>query len=146
VSLFTHDALFYVGLATFLFVTDRVQRPYLQYSSKRWGLITGLRGYLFSAFLTMGLKIVAPVILLFATWSAIGMAAVVAVTPFLFGCFVQIAFEKVLDNRGSACWPLVPAIFEVCLFSFTLFKILMLLYSSVQLLVDWIVTEIWVYF
>ncbi|KAK7352365.1 hypothetical protein VNO80_17785 [Phaseolus coccineus] len=113
VSLFTHDALFYVGLATFLYVTDRVQRPYLQYSSKRWGLITGLRGYLFSAFLTMGLKIVAPVVLLFATWSAVGMAGVVAVTPFLFGCVVQIAFEKVLDNRGSACWPLVPAIFEV---------------------------------
>lgn len=122
-SLFTHDALFYVGLATFLYVTDRVQRPYLQYSSKRWGLITGLRGYLFSAFLTMGLKIVVPVILLFATWSSsLGMAGIVAVTPFLLGCAVQFAFEKVLDNRGSACWPLVPAIFEVCLLSFRLFK------------------------
>ncbi|KAG2400601.1 uncharacterized protein HKW66_Vig0095450 [Vigna angularis] len=113
VSLFTHDALFYVGLATFLYVTDRVQRPYLQYSSKRWGLITGLRGYLFSAFLTMGLRIIVPVVLLFATWSSLRMAGIVAVTPFLFGSVVQFAFEKVLDNRGSACWPLVPAIFEV---------------------------------
>ncbi|CAJ1973344.1 unnamed protein product [Sphenostylis stenocarpa] len=113
VSSFSHDALFYVGVATFLYVTDRVQRPYLQYSSKRWGLITGLRGYLFSAFFTMGLKIIAPLILLFVTWSAVGMPGIVAVTPFLFGCVVQLAFEKVLDNRGSACWPIVPVIFEV---------------------------------
>lgn len=88
----------------------------------------------------MGLKIIAPVVLLFATWSSLRMVGIVAVTPFLFGCVVQFAFEKVLDNRGSACWPLVPAIFEVCLLSFRLFKILMLLDSG------WIVTEIWLYF
>jgi len=116
VTTFSHEVLFYIGLATFLHVTDRVQRPYLQYSSKRWGLITGLRGYLFSAFFTMGLKIIAPLILLFVTWSAIRIAAFVAITPFLVGCVAQMAFEKALDNRGSSCWPLVPAIFEVCLF------------------------------
>lgn len=88
----------------------------MQYSSKRWGLITGLRGYLFSAFFTMGLKIIAPLILLFVTWSAIRIAAFVAITPFLVGCVAQMAFEKALDNRGSSCWPLVPVIFEVCLF------------------------------
>ncbi|XP_027354858.1 uncharacterized protein LOC113864865 isoform X2 [Abrus precatorius] len=112
VSSFFHDALFYIGLATFLHVTDRVQRPYLQYSSKRWGLITGLRGYLFSAFFTMGLKIIAPLFLLYATWSTMHMAAFVAVTPFLVGCVAQLAFEKSLDKRGSSCWPLVPVIFE----------------------------------
>ncbi|XP_020205804.1 uncharacterized protein LOC109790964 isoform X2 [Cajanus cajan] len=110
---FFHEVLFYIGLATFLNVTDRVQRPYLQYSSKRWGLITGLRGYLFSAFFTMGLKIIAPLILLFVTWSSVRVAAFVAITPFLVGCVAQLAFEKVLDNRGSSCWPLVPVIFEV---------------------------------
>ncbi|KAG5033910.1 hypothetical protein AAZX31_04G034400 [Glycine max] len=113
VTIFSHEVLFYIGLATFLHVTDCVQRPYLQYSSKRWGLITGLRGYLFSAFFTMGLKIIAPLILLFVTWSAIRIAAFVAITPFLVGCVAQIAFEKALDNRGSSCWPLVPVIFEV---------------------------------
>ncbi|RDX80889.1 hypothetical protein CR513_38491, partial [Mucuna pruriens] len=113
VSIFFHEVLFYIGLATFLHVTDRVQRPYLQYSSKRWGLITGLKGYLFSVFFTMGLKIIAPLILLFLTWSTVRMAAFVAVTPFLVGCVAQLAFEKVLDDRGSSCWPLVPVIFEV---------------------------------
>ncbi|CAK7347646.1 unnamed protein product [Dovyalis caffra] len=50
------EAVFYFGLATFLTVTDCIQRPYLQFSSKRWGLITGLRGYLASAFFAMGFK------------------------------------------------------------------------------------------
>nr|ACU24299.1 unknown [Glycine max] len=113
VTTFSHEVLFYIGLATLLHVTDRVQRPYLQYSSKRWGLITGLRGYLFFAFFTMGLKIIAPLIFLFVAWSAIRIAAFVAITPFLVGCVAQMAFEKALDNRGSSCWPLVPAIFEV---------------------------------
>ncbi|GAU14338.1 hypothetical protein TSUD_308980 [Trifolium subterraneum] len=107
------EVLFYVGFATFLQVADRVQRPYLQYSSKRWGLITGLKGYLTSAFLTTGLKISVPLILLYVTWSVIRMATVVAIAPFLVGCVAQFAFEKYLDKRGSSCWPLVPIIFEV---------------------------------
>ncbi|PNX77529.1 hypothetical protein L195_g033497 [Trifolium pratense] len=107
------EVLFYFGFATFLQVADRVQRPYLQYSSKRWGLITGLKGYLTSAVLTMGLKISIPLILLYVTWSVIRMATVVAIAPFLVGCVVQFAFERYLNKRGSSCWPLVPIIFEV---------------------------------
>ncbi|KAK7310885.1 hypothetical protein RJT34_08667 [Clitoria ternatea] len=113
VSTLASEAVFYIGLVTFLHVTDRVQRPYLQYSSKRWSLITGLRGYLFSVFFTMGLKIIAPLFLLYATCSVIGIASVVAVAPFLIGCAAQLAFEKSLDKRGSSSWPLVPIIFEV---------------------------------
>lgn len=113
VTSFSSEALFYVGLATFLQVADRVQRPYLQYSSKRWGLITGLKGYITSAFLTTGLKIAVPLLLLYVTWSVVRMAAVVAIAPFLVGCAAQFAFERHLDRRGSSCWPLVPIIFEV---------------------------------
>ncbi|KAB2030093.1 hypothetical protein ERO13_D05G200850v2 [Gossypium hirsutum] len=40
--------LFFLGLGVFLLVTDHVQRPYLQFSAKRWGLITGLRTSQFS--------------------------------------------------------------------------------------------------
>lgn len=87
----------------------------MQYSSKTWGLITGLKGYLTSAFLTMGLKITVPLLLLYVTWSVVRMAAVVAIAPFVVGCFVQFAFERYLEKRGSSCWPLVPIIFEVCL-------------------------------
>ncbi|KAI4295831.1 hypothetical protein L6164_035832 [Bauhinia variegata] len=111
-SLFS-EALFYVGLAAFLCVTDLVQRPYLEYSTKRWGLITGLRGYLASVILTTGLKVVAPFFLLSVTLPVVGLAAPVAVTPFLVGCLAQYAFEKYLDKRESSCWPLVPIIFEV---------------------------------
>ncbi|PRQ26961.1 hypothetical protein RchiOBHm_Chr6g0300231 [Rosa chinensis] len=107
------EAVFYVGLATFLLVTDHVQRPYLQFSTKRWGLITGLRGYLTSAFFTSGFKVVAPLVAVYVTWPVLGLLALVAVAPFLVGCAAQLAFERVLDKRGSSCWPLVPIIFEV---------------------------------
>ncbi|KAI4388406.1 hypothetical protein MLD38_000734 [Melastoma candidum] len=107
------DATFYVGLATFLFVTDRVQRPYLQFSPKRWSLITGLRGYLSSAFFTMGFKVLIPLFMIYISWPELGLPSVVAVAPFLTGCLAQLAFDKSLEKSGSSCWPLVPIIFEV---------------------------------
>lgn len=116
VASLSFEAMFYIGLATFLLVTDRIQRPYLQFSSKRWGLITGLRGYLASAFFTMGFKVIAPLFVAYVTWPVLGVPALIAVLPFLVGCIAQRAFETYLDKRGSSCWPLVPIIFEVCEF------------------------------
>ncbi|KAJ0680835.1 hypothetical protein HanPI659440_Chr16g0628821 [Helianthus annuus] len=107
------EVMFYIGLATFLLVTDRVQRPYLQYSAKRWSLITGLRGYLSSAFFVMGFKVLAPLLAAFVMWPLLGVAGVVSVGPYLTGCLVQFIFEKVLEKRQSSCWPLVPILFEV---------------------------------
>ncbi|XP_010500373.1 PREDICTED: uncharacterized protein LOC104777763 [Camelina sativa] len=113
VTSFCLETVFYAGLAIFLSVTDRVQRPYLDFSSKRWGLITGLRGYLTSAFLTMGLKVVVPVFAVYMTWPTLGIDALIAVLPFLVGCAVQRVFEARLERRGSSCWPIVPIVFEV---------------------------------
>ncbi|KAL5704979.1 hypothetical protein ACHQM5_023334 [Ranunculus cassubicifolius] len=113
VASFSSEALFYLGLSTFLLITDRVQRPYLEFSPKRWGLITGLNGYLSSAFFTMGFKVVAPVFAVYVTWDALGLASAVAVAPFLIGCAAQYIFEIKADKRGSSSWPLIPLIFEV---------------------------------
>lgn len=113
VSSICSEVIFYFGLATYLIVTDSTQRPYLQYSQKRWGLITGLKGYLSSAFFTMGFKVFAPLLAVYVTWPMIGLPAFVSVAPFLFGFLAQFAFEKYLDKCGSSCWPLVPIIFEV---------------------------------
>lgn len=113
VSSFSTEIIFYVGLAMFLFVTERVQKPYLQFSPKRWSLITGLRGYLTSAFFTMGFKVFAPLIAVYVTWPVLGFPALVSVAPFLAGCLAQYAFEKCLDWNGSSCWPLLAIIFEV---------------------------------
>lgn len=107
------EAMFYLGFATFLAVTNHVQKPYLQFSSKRWGLITGLRGYLTSAFLVMGFKVFAPLFVVVITWPVLGLPALIAVTPFLLGCLIQFVFERRLDKGGSSCWPLVPIVFEV---------------------------------
>ncbi|KAJ9567499.1 hypothetical protein OSB04_003465 [Centaurea solstitialis] len=109
----TSEVMFYIGLATFLLVTDKVQRPYLQYSTKRWSLITGLRGYLTSAFFVMGFKVLAPLFGAFVTWPLIGLAGVVSVGPYLMGCLVQFIYEKICEKNHSSCWPLVPIIFEV---------------------------------
>ncbi|XVE94786.1 hypothetical protein REPUB_Repub02eG0039300 [Reevesia pubescens] len=113
VSSFSFEVMFYIGLGMYLLVTDHVQRPYLQFSAKKWGLITGLRGYLTSSFLTTGLKVVAPLFAVYVTWPVLGFPAFVAVAPFLVGCAAQLAFETILDKRQSSCWPLVPIIFEV---------------------------------
>ncbi|XP_022768858.1 uncharacterized protein LOC111312661 [Durio zibethinus] len=113
VSSFSFEVMFYIGLGMFLLVTDYVQRPYLQFSAKRWGLITGLRGYITSAFFAAGFKVVAPLFAVYLTWPVLGFPALVAVSPILVGCAAQLAFEMILDKRQSSCWPLVPIIFEV---------------------------------
>ncbi|KAJ4841064.1 hypothetical protein Tsubulata_023570 [Turnera subulata] len=107
------EAIFYVGLATFLLITDRIQRPYLQFSSRRLGFITGLRGYLISAIFVMGIKVVAPLFVVHATWSVLGLSALVPLLPFLVGCIAQPVFEISMYKRGLSCRPLVPIIFEV---------------------------------
>uniref|UniRef100_A0A7N1A6L7 Uncharacterized protein n=1 Tax=Kalanchoe fedtschenkoi TaxID=63787 RepID=A0A7N1A6L7_KALFE len=107
------EAAFYAGLAAFLLVTDRVQKPYLQFSAKRWSLITGLKGYLTSAFFIMGFKVIAPLFVAYVTWPTLGPPAAVAVAPFLIGCLAQFVFERSLESRGSSSWPLVPIIFEI---------------------------------
>ncbi|XP_039139484.1 uncharacterized protein LOC120276835 [Dioscorea cayenensis subsp. rotundata] len=113
VTLLSSEIIFYFGLATFLSVTNHVQQPYLEFSSKRWSLITGLRGYLTSAFFTMGLKVLAPLFAVLCFWPPLGLASVIAVAPFLLGCAVQCAFEMYLEQHRSSCWPLLPIIFEV---------------------------------
>ncbi|KAM0951532.1 hypothetical protein DsansV1_C03g0026571 [Dioscorea sansibarensis] len=113
VTSLSSEVIFYSGLATFLSVTNHVQQPYLEYSSKRWSLITGLRGYLSSAFFTMGLKVFAPLFAVLCFWPPLGLASVIAVAPFLLGCAVQYGFEMYLEQRRSSCWPLLPIIFEV---------------------------------
>ncbi|KAE8659065.1 hypothetical protein F3Y22_tig00116964pilonHSYRG00005 [Hibiscus syriacus] len=113
VSSFSFEVLFYIGLGVFFLVTDYVQRPYLQFSPKRWGLITGLKGYLSSYLVATGLKVVTPLVAAFVTWPVLGFQALVAVAPFLVGCAAQHVFETVLDKCQSSCWPLVPIIFEV---------------------------------
>ncbi|WOL07824.1 hypothetical protein Cni_G16573 [Canna indica] len=113
VASLSSEIIFYVGLSSFLSITDHVQRPYLDISTKRWSLITGLKGYLSSAFFTTGFKVVAPLLAAYVVWPVIGLPAVVAVAPFLLGCAAQYAFEIHLGNRNSSCWPVLPIIFEV---------------------------------
>ncbi|GFQ04209.1 hypothetical protein PHJA_002564800 [Phtheirospermum japonicum] len=107
------EVIFYAGVAMFLFVTERVQKPYLQFSPRRWSLITGLKGYLTSAFFIMGFKVFAPIIAVYVTWPVLGFPALVSIAPLLTGILAQYAFEKYLDKNGSSCWPLLPIIFEV---------------------------------
>ncbi|KAL8058925.1 hypothetical protein ABFX02_03G054300 [Erythranthe guttata] len=113
ISSLSTELTFYAGLAMFLFITHRIQKPYLHFTSKRWSLITGLKGYLSSAFFTMGFKVFAPIMAVFVTWPLLGFPALVSVAPFLTGCLAQYLFEKVLDRNESSCWPLIPIIFEV---------------------------------
>ncbi|KAJ4800840.1 tRNA-processing ribonuclease BN [Rhynchospora pubera] len=116
ISSLLSEVLFYSGVAAFLFVTDRVQRPYLEFSAKSWSLITGLNGYLYSSFLIMGFKVSVPLVLAYAVWPFNGYlysSFLIAVAPFLFGCVAQLRFEIQLQKKASSCWPVLPIIFEI---------------------------------
>ncbi|KAL3840349.1 hypothetical protein ACJIZ3_024940 [Penstemon smallii] len=113
VSSLSTEVIFYAGVAIYLLVTERIQKPYLEFSPKRWSLITGLRGYITSAYFTMGFKVFAPIIAVYVTWPLLGLPAFVSVAPFLAGCLAQYLFERRLDSNRSSCWPLLPIIFEV---------------------------------
>ncbi|KAG0467237.1 hypothetical protein HPP92_018223 [Vanilla planifolia] len=113
VASLSSEVIFYIGLASFLMIMDRVQRPYIDFSSKQWSLITGLQGHLSSAFIVMGVKVVAPLLGAYVVWPVVGLPAVVAVLPFVLGCAVQFAVELFLQRRGSSCWHVLPIIFEV---------------------------------
>ncbi|CAH9054343.1 unnamed protein product [Cuscuta europaea] len=107
------EVIFYIGVGVYLSVTGHVQKPYLEFSTKRWSLITGHRGYSTSAVLIMGFKTLLPLFVLYITWPALDTIALVAMAPLLLGFLVQFAFEKQLQKNKSSCWPLVPIIFEV---------------------------------
>ncbi|CAA0831607.1 Wall-associated receptor kinase-like 14 [Striga hermonthica] len=111
-SIFSCEAMFYAGVAVFLFITERVQKPYLEFSPRRWNLITGLRGYLISSVFIMGLKVFAPILAVYVTWPVLGFPALVSVAPFLTSCLAQYLFEKHLKRNGSSCWPILPIVFE----------------------------------
>ncbi|KAK8678497.1 hypothetical protein V6N13_143995 [Hibiscus sabdariffa] len=81
VSSFSFEVLFYIGLGVFFLVTDHVQRPYLELSPKRWGLITGLRGYLSSSLFATGFKVVTPLVAAFVTWPVLGFQAPFTMIP-----------------------------------------------------------------
>ncbi|XP_047307916.1 uncharacterized protein LOC124911470 [Impatiens glandulifera] len=107
------EVAFYMGLAIYLFTTHTIQKPYLQFSPKRWGLITGLKGYMSSVFFIMGVKVLAPLLVMYVTWPVLGLSALIACGPFLAGCLVQYLFEEFLTKQESSCWPLITIIFEV---------------------------------
>ncbi|KAL8141178.1 hypothetical protein V2J09_007199 [Rumex salicifolius] len=87
------EAAFYAGVAAFLIITDRVQRPYMQTSPRRWSLINGLRGYSLSTYIATGLKIVVPLFAVYISWSDLGLDGLITVAPILLGCLTQLVFE-----------------------------------------------------
>lgn len=108
------EAPFYIGLAIFLLVTQHIQQPYLQFNPNiRWGLITGFRGHLTSAFLAMCFKLILPLFALRLAWELLNLPARVALLSLVVNCVAQLAFETSLYKLGWSCWPLVPIIFEV---------------------------------
>ncbi|CAN6447711.1 unnamed protein product [Victoria cruziana] len=113
IYLISSEIIFYIGLATFLAITDYVHRPFLLDNAQRWSLITRVKGWLYSSIITMGLKMWIPILAVYVVWPVVGLPALVAVAPFLLGCAAQFVFETFLDVCGSSSWPLVSIIFEV---------------------------------
>ncbi|XP_024359843.1 uncharacterized protein [Physcomitrium patens] len=118
VILFCTEALFYVGVSLFLYISHKQQLLQASSSAKAYGgsHSTSSRppvGYRVSMIISVALGVVLPAISFGVVWPWTGPAAAAALLPYLLGLGVQLGFEKFVIARKSPVWTLVPVTFQV---------------------------------
>jgi sterol desaturase/sphingolipid hydroxylase (fatty acid hydroxylase superfamily) len=110
--LFFTETFFYIGVAVFLAVADKVQRT--------TGVVTwnvsntqASLGYQISAYVTLALTILLPIGAFAIVWPWTGPAAAAALVPYVVGLGVQYGIEHIVQERKSSVWPLIPIVFQV---------------------------------
>lgn len=112
--LFFTEALFYCGVAIFLFLTN-----YLWGSAKPTSAInsnarsTSLLGHRISSVAVLILSLIIPMVTMGFVWPWTGPAASAALAPYLVGIVIQFAFEQYARYLKSPSWPVIPIIFQV---------------------------------
>lgn len=113
--LFFTEALFYGGVAIFVFLIDKVWRPLQQVAPKSY-IWSKSRFFRISSVTTMVLSLIIPLLAMGMVWPWTGPAASATLAPYLVGLVVQFAFEQYARHRKSPSWPVIPIIFKVILF------------------------------
>jgi len=110
--LFFTEALFYGGVAIFVFLIDKVWRPLQQVAPKSY-IWSKSRFFCISSVTTMVLSLIIPLLTMGMVWPWTGPAASATLAPYLVGLVVQFAFEQYARHRKSPSWPVIPIIFKV---------------------------------
>ncbi|KAK7350633.1 hypothetical protein VNO77_09465 [Canavalia gladiata] len=112
--LFFTEAIFYCGVAVFLFLLDHLRRP-VQHdtASNNSHSLPPLLGQKVSSVATLVLSLVIPMVTMGLVWPWTGPAASATLAPYLVGIVVQFAFEQYARYRKSPSWSAIPLIFQV---------------------------------
>ncbi|KAJ1285011.1 hypothetical protein BS78_03G248300 [Paspalum vaginatum] len=110
--LFFTEALFYGGVAIFVFLIDKVWRPLQQVAPKSY-IWSKSRFFRISSVTTMVLSLIIPLLTMGMVWPWTGPAASATLAPYLVGLVVQFAFEQYARHQKSPSWPVIPIIFKV---------------------------------
>lgn len=112
--LFFTEALFYCGVAVFVVLVDRLQRPLEAISSPKSG-ISQTTEFLHrvSSVATLVLSLIIPMVTMGLVWPWTGPAASATLAPYLVGIVMQFAFEQYAKYVRSPSWPVIPIVFQV---------------------------------
>ncbi|KAL3628863.1 hypothetical protein CASFOL_027909 [Castilleja foliolosa] len=111
--LFFTEALFYCGVAIFLLLIDRLNRPKLPIYDATSRNIAPQLGHRVSSVAVLVLSIIIPTVTMGFVWPWTGPAASATLAPYLVGIVVQFAFEQYAKYIGSPSWPAIPIVFQV---------------------------------
>lgn len=112
--LFFTEALFYCGVAAFLFLIDYLWRPSQTYPATSGdGKLTAQMGHRISSVAILMLSLIIPMVTMGFVWPWTGPAASAALAPYLVGIVVQFAFEQYARYVKSPSWPVIPVVFQV---------------------------------
>lgn len=112
--LFFTEALFYCGVAVFLFLIDYLRRPSVTESTVNSNSSTAPQlGHRISSVAALVLSLIIPLVTMGFVWPWTGPAASATLAPHLVGIVVQFAFEQYARYKKSPSWPVIPIVFQV---------------------------------
>ncbi|CAO2819052.1 unnamed protein product [Amaranthus hypochondriacus] len=112
--LFFTEALFYCGVAVFLFIIHFLCSSGKNISAtSSYGRLTSHMGHRISSVAVLVLSLIIPMVTMGFVWPWTGPAASAALAPYLVGIVVQFAFEQYAKYTKSPSWPVIPVIFKV---------------------------------
>lgn len=112
--LFFTEAIFYCGVAVFLFLMHSLCSPGKNVpATSSYEMLTSQIGYRISSVAVLVLSLIIPMVTMGFVWPWTGPAASATLAPYLVGIVVQFAFEQYAKYTKSPSWPAIPVVFQV---------------------------------
>ncbi|XP_047341344.1 uncharacterized protein LOC124945024 [Impatiens glandulifera] len=111
--LFFTEALFYCGVAVFVFLIHHLRRPLGAVSAVYDRNMSPKLWHRISSVAVLVLSLIIPMVTMGLVWPWTGPAASATLAPYLVGIVVQFAFEQYARYTKSPSWPVIPIIFQV---------------------------------